>query len=187
MKIPGFIDLQVNGYKGVDFSNPNLTIDDVEFVCRELFSTGTVAYCPTLISSSLGVYERNLKVISKASQSDKGATILGIHLEGPFISSEEGYRGVHSINNIVEPSIQIYEKFKSWSKNSIALITLDPSKTGSLELIEYITSRDKSIISIGHSNADNETIKEAINKGVRCATHIGNGIFPMIHRHQNPL
>ena len=187
MRFPGFIDLQVNGFKGIDFCNPNLSLDDIKFVNRELLKVGTIGYCPTLISSSLEVYKRNLSILSRGCQLKAGAKILGIHLEGPFISPEDGNRGIHSKQHILEPSIELFEQFKAWSQNNIALLTIDPSLPDALELIEHVVGTSETIISIGHFNANPEIIKRAVDSGVRCATHVGNGIKSQIHRYKNPL
>ncbi|HUV14788.1 MAG TPA: hypothetical protein VMY18_14175, partial [Acidobacteriota bacterium] len=92
----GFIDLQVNGYLGVDFSEPGLTLDEVRMVTHALVERGTIAYCPTVITSSPDTYEQNLPVLAQAmEESDLRPHLLGIHLEGPFISPEDGARGAH--------------------------------------------------------------------------------------------
>ena len=186
--IPGWIDLQVNGYDGVNFSDPSLTMSDIEKVSTQLLEKGTIGYCPTLISSSLNAYKHNLTLISKAMErQEAGARIMGVHLEGPFINPEKGYRGIHPDENILSPSIEVYNQLKTWSQNKIALITLAPELPGAIELINYITKEDKTIVSIGHSNAGKNIIQQAVKKGVQAATHIGNGLPDLIPRHDNPI
>jgi N-acetylglucosamine-6-phosphate deacetylase len=188
MSIPGWIDLQVNGYDGVNFSDPSLTMSDIEKVSILLLEKGTIAYCPTLISSSLDAYKHNLTLISKAMDiHETGAKILGVHLEGPFINPEKGYRGIHREENILSPSIEIYNQLKKWSRNKIALITLAPELPGAIELINHIKEGDKTIVSIGHSKAGENTIQQAVKKGVQAATHVGNGLPDLIPRHDNPI
>ena len=97
MSIPGFIDLQVNGFLGVDFSGSDLTEDKFVYACRELFKTGTAAFLPTLFTSPEEVYERNLPLISGVMNRDEfKGRLLGIHLEGPFMSSKPGAVGAHN-------------------------------------------------------------------------------------------
>ncbi len=187
MKIPGFIDLQVNGYKGVNFSDPKLKLDDILFVNRKLLKSGTIGYCPTLISSPLKTYKRNLPLIVKASQVDNGAKILGIHLEGPFIDPSDGPRGIHLQENIIPPSIQLFKDLYSWAQKKIALITLDPEQGKAFELIRYISENSNTVVSLGHTLAQKDIINKAITLGARAATHIGNGISEQIHRHDNPI
>ncbi|TFG05664.1 MAG: hypothetical protein EU536_01365 [Promethearchaeota archaeon] len=183
----GFCDLQVNGFKGVDFSSPTLTPDEILFVSRELFKLGVLGYCPAVISSPLEVYRRNLPILAKASKSKEGAQILGIHLEGPFINAMNGPRGIHPEEYIQLPSFELFDKFVTWAENQIALLTIAPELLGSLELIEHIVSTTDIVVSLGHLNADPTIIKDAIDTGARAATHIGNGLMDLIPRHNNPL
>lgn len=185
--IPGWVDLQVNGFKSVDFSSPDLTLRDIDSVSTQLLQHGVVGYCPTLISSTLEVYKHNLPLIAEASKSKNGSQILGIHIEGPFINPENGARGVHHENCIVLPSIEVFEKFRSWAQEKIVLLTLAPERKGAIELIKHIVNTSSIVVSIGHHAATKEIIKEAVDVGVRAATHVGNGLPEMIHRHDNPV
>ncbi len=184
---PGWIDLQVNGFKGVDFSDKNLTLKGVEQVSKELLAKGTIGYCPTIITSPLAIYERNLPLLAKAMESKVGAQILGIHLEGPFISPEDGFRGFHPKNCIVSPSIELFEKLRKWSDHKIAILTLDPSRDGSFDLIKHITSHSNVVPFMGHHASIREVINKAVDIGIRAATHVGNGLSRVIDRFDNPL
>ncbi|TFG22225.1 MAG: hypothetical protein EU532_14575 [Promethearchaeota archaeon] len=185
--IPGWVDLQVNGYKGVNFSDPSLALEDIHTVSSELLKNGTIAYCPTIISSPLEVYQHNLPLIADAMRQNSGAEILGAHIEGPFINPEEGVRGIHLKNNIFPPIIETFKKILNWSKDIISIITLAPEIQGSIQLIEYIVNNTDIIVSVGHSMAKSDDIKAAIEAGAKAATHVGNGIPPYIPRHNNPL
>jgi N-acetylglucosamine-6-phosphate deacetylase len=187
MNIPGWIDLQVNGYKGVNFSSPKLTLKDIDLVNREFYKEGTVGYCPTLISSSTETYKHNLPLLSKAMTLEGGAKILGIHLEGPFLNPTDGPRGIHSKGCIRKPSIKFFEKLYNWANEKIALVTIAPEQSKALDLIEYISNSTHSTVSLGHTLADEKIIRKAINVGARAATHIGNGISEQINRHKNPI
>lgn len=187
IKIPGWVDLQVNGYKGVNFSDPKLSIEDIISVSRELFKLGIVAYCPTIISSPLEVYKRNLPLFTEAIKQTEGAEILGLHLEGPFINPEEGIRGIHLREHTLPPAIDLFEKIFEWSEGAISLITLAPEIQGSIQLIEHIAYTSDIIISIGHSMANEEQITAAVKAGLKAATHVGNGIPAYIPRHHNPI
>jgi len=187
MNIPGFVDLQVNGYKGVNFSDQNLKVEDVLYVNRELLKKGTIGYCPTLISSPLKIYERNLPIIAEAAQIEEGAEILGVHLEGPFIDPSDGARGIHQRKHIKSPSISLFEKIYSWAQEEIALLTLDPRQKEAFKLISFISENIDTVISIGHTSANEKIIQKSVKFGVKAATHVGNGISEKIHRHKNPL
>ncbi|MBD3231002.1 MAG: hypothetical protein GF329_22675 [Candidatus Lokiarchaeota archaeon] len=183
----GWIDLQVNGYKGIDFSNPNITLKEIIKLNKMFLKIGILGYCPTIISSPIEVYEHNLPLIYEASKYNNGAKILGIHLEGPFINSKEGPRGVHPRKYIIPPSIDLFERYQDLSNNSIVIITLAPECAGAFELIEHIIDTGNTIVSIGHSVATREIINGAVNLGVKAATHVGNGLSSTINRHNNPL
>jgi N-acetylglucosamine-6-phosphate deacetylase len=185
--IPGWVDLQVNGYKGIDFSSADLTLQGIASVSSQLLQHGVIGYCPALISSPLEVYRHNLPLIAEASKSSGGAQILGIHLEGPFISPDNGARGVHPKDFVILPSIELFEKFRSWSREKLALITLAPELEGAIKLIEHIVTKSGTVVSIGHHAAGKEIINAATEAGARAATHVGNGLPEMIHRHENPL
>ena len=99
MRIPGFVDIQVNGYLGRDFGGADLTADEFAYACRELLAQGTAALLPTVSTAPMAVYERNLPIIARAIGSDEfGGRVLGIHLEGPFLSPEPGARGAHNVD-----------------------------------------------------------------------------------------
>lgn len=185
--IDGFVDLQVNGFNGVNFSDPHLGIEDVFAVSSQLQQFGVQAYCPTLITSPVEVYRRNLPLLAKAMREQTiGAQIAGIHLEGPFINPEWGARGVHSMNDVLSPSPELLEKFVEWSDNCIALLTLAPERPNALSVIELAVNY-KIVVSIGHHLANSRQIEDAASAGALAATHLGNGIPETIHRHDNPL
>jgi len=97
LSISGFVDLQVNGYKGIDFSSNQLTADAVAWVCRELAAAGTTAFLATLVTCPPDVYQRNLGIIARiCARNEFRRHLLGIHLEGPFISPEKGFVGAHN-------------------------------------------------------------------------------------------
>jgi len=185
--IQGFVDLQVNGYKGIDFNAADLSIDQIHEVSEHLWELGVVAYCPTVATSSIENYDRNIPLFAKAYNSKKGARILGIHLEGPFISSEEGARGIHPTQHITEPSIHLYEHLRELAEDKIAILTLAPERPGAMELIKHVTHGSNTVVSMGHHLANAETIFQAVDVGAKACTHIGNGLPEMIHRHKNPI
>jgi N-acetylglucosamine-6-phosphate deacetylase len=185
--IRGWVDLQVNGFKGIDFSSPKLALEDIHFVSKQLLAQGIVGYCPTVISAPLKVYKHNLPLLAAASESSEGAQILGIHLEGPFINREYGPRGAHPEDCIISPSIEVFEQLRSWAQDKLVILTLAPECAGAFDLIQHVVTTSKIIISMGHLTAGADTIQKAVELGARAATHVGNGIADMLHRHDNPL
>src|SRR6056297_3494149 len=125
MEIPGYIDLQVNGFKGVDFSSSELTEERFLYACRELIKSGTIVFLPTIITSSTEIYERNLQMISKSIQRDDLKDhIPGIHLEGPFISDVDGARGAHNSEWILQPDLIFFDQLVEWSDGKVKLLTI---------------------------------------------------------------
>lgn len=187
MKKNGFVDLQVNGYKGIDFSSPRLTIDQIYQATHELAKAGTAAYCPTLITSRLEIYERNLRLFAKAmSDAELKIHILGFHLEGPFISPMEGARGAHAPEFIRKPDVDLLKRFQDWAGGHIVLLTIAPETKGAIPLIEYAV-KNGIRISMGHHFAEDGVMERAVKAGATTSTHLGNGLPNMINRHQNPI
>ncbi len=186
-KIPGFIDLQVNGYKRIDFSSSTLSTEDIYKATSLLVEAGTFAYLPTIVTCDLKIYERNLKILADVLN-DKSIRkhILGIHLEGPFISPLEGARGAHPPEFIQKPSIELFKKFQDWARGNVKLITLAPEIEGAIELISYAVTNGV-LVSMGHHLADDDVMERAVEAGALLATHLGNGLPGTINRHQNPL
>jgi N-acetylglucosamine-6-phosphate deacetylase len=183
-----YVDIQVNGYSGIDFSNPCLTLDDIRTVSRMLREKGVVGYCPTMITSSMETYKHNLPLIAKAAQENsEGAAVLGVHLEGPFISPEDGARGIHQAKYVMPPDRELFEQLADLSENTQAIITIAPDQPGAIELIQDITEKRKTTVSLGHHLATHRQIADAVQAGAAAATHVGNGLPTMIHRHKNPL
>lgn len=185
--ILGWVDLQVNGFKGIDFSSTRLTLEDINFVSKQLLKRGIIGYCPTVISAPLEVYKHNLPLLAAASESSEGAQILGIHLEGPFINPEYGPRGAHPEDCIRLPSIGVFEQLRAWAQDNLAILTLAPECEGALGFIQHVATTGKIVISMGHLTAGADIIQKAVELGARAATHVGNGIADMVHRHNNPL
>jgi N-acetylglucosamine-6-phosphate deacetylase len=187
MKKAGFIDIQSNGYKGIDFSSETLTLAEIRAATREIVKDGTIAYCPTLVTSPLEMFRRNLPLMAQAMRDPEcGRHILGVHLEGPFISPLEGARGAHPLKHIIPPSIEVFKQLQELAENKIALLTLSPEVEGALPLIRYAAEHG-TVVALGHHLADHATLAKAVAAGARASTHLGNGMPNMIHRHVNPL
>jgi N-acetylglucosamine-6-phosphate deacetylase len=183
----GFVDLQINGYKGICFHTADLAIEQVYQATHELVKAGTIAFCPTIVTEDLKVYEHCLKLFAGAMRDKKLAGhILGLHLEGPFISPQEGARGAHAPKYIREPSIELIKRFQDWAEGNIVLLTLAPETKGAIPLIEYCRKNGIKV-SMGHHFADDAIMARAVKAGASACTHLGNGLPNMINRHQNPL
>ncbi len=187
MKTPKLIDLQVNGYKGVDFSSSKLTEEDFARACRQMLDAGISAFLPTLITSPTKVYKHNLPIICKVIQSGEFKNrLLGVHLEGPFISPNDGVRGAHNAYWIRKPDTAYLDRLIEWSQNTIRLITIAAEVEGAEELTRHATSCGI-VVSLGHQRAKSGPIKALADAGARALTHLGNGVPAVMPRHENPV
>lgn len=187
MVMRGFVDVQNNGWMGTDFSQPGLTLERIREITRDLLARGTLAYCPTVITGKPELYKTNFKIIADAMKDPEiGGHILGIHLEGPFISPEPGAVGAHPRDCVLAPDVKVFDQFQAWAEGNIRILTVAPERPGCEELIRH-ASRQGVVVSMGHHLASDDDMERAVRAGARLCTHVGNGIPNMIHRHNNPL
>ena len=186
---PGFIDNQVNGFAGVSFTfgGGDLTEEGVKKATAELWKTGVTTYIPTLTTNSHELLLKNFSVLAGVID-DPGllGSIPGFHLEGPFISPVDGFRGAHPLRFVRPPDWEEFLELNKAAGNRIIQVTVAPETEGAMDFI----SRCKSagiIVGLGHHNGDARTVTEAIDRGAVIATHLGNGCANMINRHNNPL
>ena len=186
-EIPGFVDLQVNGYKGIDFSRPDLSSEQVRTVSQSLFEQGTAAFLPTIITSPTEVYRRNLRLLgTMIREKDCQGRMPGIHLEGPFLSPKKGYIGTHERAEIRPPDTELLENLWEWSLGTIRLLTLAAEYPGAASLTA--SANEKGIaVSTGHSAFTPADLQRFIDAGGRAVTHLGNGIPNRIDRHRNQI
>ena len=187
MKIPGLVDLQVNGFKGVDFSSPDLTEEKFIQTCRMLLNNGITSFLPTIVTSPEDVYRNNLSMMAKVIDIPEFAGCLpGIHVEGPFISPEPGAYGVHNPDWIRKPDIKFLDKLIEWAQGKIKIVTIAAEVEGAEELTQYAVSKGITV-SLGHQTAIEEDLDRIVRAGATALTHFGNGIPNTIHRHLNPI
>lgn len=184
---PGYFDLQVNGYKGVDFSAANLSYERALYACKELVCNGTTGFLPTLITSEPSVYKQNLGILSRLMKLDPvGKHIPGIHLEGPFISSFDGARGAHNREWIRKPDSRYLDDLMNWSDGSIRMMTMAAELPGGPDLCRHATDAGVTV-SLGHQMANDDDLMRMADAGAVALTHLGNGIPSEIDRHHNTL
>jgi len=187
MKIPGLVDLQVNGYAGVDFSSPDLTETDFIAACEQLFESGTTAFLPTMITSPEYVYERNLAIMAAVlERAEFRGRLPGVHLEGPFISPQEGARGAHNSEWIRKPDLDYFERLTVWADGKVKLITIAAEVDGAEQLAKHATSKGI-VVSLGHQMAAEKDLEKLAQAGAMSLTHLGNGIPAVMDRHENSL
>lgn len=183
---PGLIDLQVNGINGIDFNTPSVSQQDLINANLYLLSTGVTTFYPTIVTNADENIIKMLAVIHQACQANEllNACVGGIHLEGPFISPVEGAKGAHNATYIKAPDWETFLRYQDAAGGRIKLVTLAPEWEGSSQFIENCRKHDV-IVSIGHSIASPEQIRNAVNAGARLSTHLGNGVPLMLQRHPN--
>lgn len=182
IQLPGFFDLQVNGFAGVDFNAPDLSPDAVSLALAHLHATGVTRCLPTLITSSLDRFAACAGVIARMPD----AAIAGIHMEGPYLSPLDGARGAHSREHLRNASIEDFQRRQDAAGGRIVLVTLAPEVDGAIPLIEHLVSTGVRA-AIGHTAAQPEQIAGAIAAGATLATHLGNGCAQFLPRHPNPI
>lgn len=186
-RMPGLVDLQVNGYNGVDFSGGDLTATDFATACRQLLAAGVTAFLPTLITSPTDVYERNLPLIAETMAKDEfRGRVLGIHLEGPFISRQDGARGAHTAEWVRNPDPGYLDKLIDLANGKVRLLTIAADQEGAAELSRHATDREIAV-SLGHHMATDQDLDRLARAGAKALTHLGNGVPALLERHRNPL
>ena len=183
---PAFIDVQVNGFSGVDFSSPTLTPEEVVSVLPAFWKTGVTTLCPTLITNTTEKLLKNLGVLERARtmSADFDAAAPCYHLEGPYLSTQS--RGVHDSDLIRNPDWEEFSRLQTAATGRIKVVTLAPELPGALDFIRKATTSGV-VVAIGHTNATPEQIHDAARVGCTLSTHWGNGCPQQIHRHNNPL
>jgi len=172
---PGFIDVQINGGFGHDFTgNPESVWD----VGERLPASGVTAFLPTIITSSEEVTDRAIAVMAAGPPVGyRGATPIGLHMEGPWLSPDR--RGAHDVSAIRVPGPDAAD---GWSSSQhVSMVTLAPELPGAYALIERLTENGVAV-SLGHSNATYEQIVEAVGLGASFGTHLFNAMPPFHHR-----
>ncbi|HEU4750856.1 MAG TPA: N-acetylglucosamine-6-phosphate deacetylase [Acidimicrobiia bacterium] len=174
LAIPGFVDLQVNGFAGVDFLSGEP--DDIIGIGPALAATGVVAYQPTLISSPIDISVRAANVISQAMGA-LGPRIIGLHLEGPFLSPKRA--GAHPLTHLREPEWDLVAPILE--AGPVTMMTLAPELAGAVELITRLAGA-RIVVSLGHSDATANEAGRGFDAGARAVTHLFNAMRPFSHR-----
>jgi N-acetylglucosamine-6-phosphate deacetylase len=174
LAVPGFIDVQVNGFAGVDFAAAGAA--DYRTAAVALAATGVTAYQPTLVSLPAEAYPPALAAAA-AAQPESAPRLLGVHLEGPFLSPRR--HGAHDPANLRSPD-------RAWMDRMLAAgpvtyVTVAPELKGAEELIRHLTARGITV-ALGHSDADADATRAGLAAGARAITHLFNAMRPWRHR-----
>ncbi len=185
---PGMVDIQVNGYGGIDYNQLQQDVLTLGQISRRLLQFGVTSHFPTIITNSSDKITSLIQQLVLLRQKDElsKSCISGIHIEGPFISPEDGPRGAHFREFVQAPDWNLFQKWMEVSEGLIRMITLSPEWEGSLSFIENCV-KNGILVSIGHTNANHSQIQNAVKAGARLSTHLGNGMHQTIQRHPNYL
>jgi N-acetylglucosamine-6-phosphate deacetylase len=176
--LPGLVDLQVNGYFGEEFLTADA--DGWARVITRLPQTGTTAFLPTFITAPPGVLTAGLRAAAALIPAlPAGARVLGVHVEGPFISPR--WKGAHNEAWITEPSAGAVAELLDAGRGVLRLVTLAPERPGGMSAVTRLTEAGV-LVSVGHSDATARQVAEAADHGARMVTHLFNAQRPMHHR-----
>ena len=185
---PGFVDLQCNGFEGVDFNRRETEPIIIAGAIRSMWEHGCTEVLPTFITAAPDALEEFIREMLQALETDPEAerTVPGFHLEGPFISPEEGARGAHPLAHTRKVSTKLWAQLQKIARGKIKLVTLAPEVRGAVPFISQLRL-EKVLPAIGHTMADAKTVAAAADAGALMSTHLGNGCPQTIQRHANPI
>jgi N-acetylglucosamine-6-phosphate deacetylase len=184
---PGFVDIQINGFAGVDFSDSALDAERAISILPSIWKTGVASFLPTLITNSVEHLERNFRALEAARRLDArfAASVPGYHLEGPYLSPGKSH-GAHVPELMHPPDWDEFARLQQAAGGEIAIVTVAPELPGACGFIRRACAAGV-VVSIGHTDATPEQIHQGIEAGATLSTHLGNGCPEYVHRHQNPL
>ncbi len=185
---PGLLDLQCNGYAGIDFNHPDTTAGQMAEGIRAMWRDGCAHVLPTLITASPERLTLLFKRLVAACDSDTevAASVPGFHLEGPFISPQDGARGAHPLAHVRDVSAKLWRGWQRAADGRIVLVTVAPEVKGAVAFIRQLRS-EKVLPALAHTMATAEDVARACDAGALMSTHLGNGCPQLMHRHRNPV
>jgi len=179
---PGFIDLQVNGFAGVDYNSLDTSLEEIARSIDLMRACGVTRFLPTVITGSPETMCGSLRNLAKAKRElPQGESMAGFHVEGPWISPAEGPRGAHPIQHVRAATIEEWKLLQDAAEGQIRLLTIAPEQEGALAMIEHVSSGGV-VVSIGHTGASVEQIQAAIASGATMSTHLGNAAEKLLPR-----
>ncbi len=183
---PGLIDVQVNGYGGQDFSAENLTVERVAEIAVSMDGFGVTRFCPTVTTQSFACMAHALATLHRACEEMPRLAyrMPGFHVEGPYLTAEDGARGAHPLAHVRPPDFDEFQQFQEVAGGRIRIFTMSVEFDGAADFVRRVAETGV-VVAIGHTAATPEQIAAAVDAGARMATHLGNGSHAMLHRHRN--
>ncbi|MDZ4820320.1 MAG: N-acetylglucosamine-6-phosphate deacetylase [Planctomycetota bacterium] len=181
-----YFDLQVNGYGGIDFNREGLTADELHTACEYLQRDGVAGILATIVTEHLPQMEGRLRRLVELRERDPLAQklISGLHIEGPFINPEKGYRGAHPEDAIVPAELGAMRGLLEAAGGLTRVVTLAPELDANFAVTHYLAEQGI-VVSAGHCGPSLEVLRDSIDAGLSMFTHLGNGCPMMCNRHDN--
>lgn len=184
----GYVDLQVNGYAGVDFNDAGLTAPALDHALAAMAAGGVAQCLPTVITAAPDDMAARLHALDRAVAASRfgPAMVPGYHLEGPFLNDAPGFRGCHPPQHMTDPDIPLTRRLLDGLQRPVLMMTLAPERFGAALFIRWLVSRGI-IAAIGHANATAPAVAEAVQAGAAMSTHLGNGLPATLPKLDNPI
>jgi N-acetylglucosamine-6-phosphate deacetylase len=187
---PGLIDLQVNGFAGVDYNDPEVASEELLRSIRAVLSTGVTRFYPTIITGSEARITGALRNLAAAKEelernglAEAGA-IEAFHVEGPHISPEDGPRGAHPREHVRPPDTREFDRWQEAANGKIRIVTFSPEWEEAPDYVRHVV-RNGVVASVGHTKASANQIAAAVDAGATMSTHLGNAAHPVLPKTQN--
>lgn len=182
----GYVDLQVNGYAGVDFNASDLSFEEFSKACDRIQNDGNERFLATIITAPL---EEMLAKISRIAnwleQSPEIAELVaGIHVEGPFLNPKEGFIGAHPSGAVETASREAAARLVEAGEGRVRMLTLAPESDPNADVTKFLSDNGV-IVAAGHSDASLDELRRSIDNGLKLFTHLGNGCPGSLPRHDN--
>ena len=183
---PAFFDLQINGCHGHSFNSELLNFEKIQEIVRVCHSHGISELCPTLITNSFEAIRHGFNTLRQAREQDSSLAqaLPGYHLEGPYISPEDGPRGAHPKEHVRPPDWDEFCRWQEAAGGKILLVTLAPEWPQATDFIERLVDSGI-VVALAHTAASAEQLSDAVKAGARLSTHLGNGSHALLPRHDN--
>jgi N-acetylglucosamine-6-phosphate deacetylase len=183
---PGFVDIQNNGYAGHDVRAVDVDGQTIHEFVMSLWAQGITAVCPTVTTGPEERIVVSLRAISSARKADPlvARAIPCAHVEGPYLSADDGPRGAHDSRYLRNPDVAEFDRWQQASNNVVGIVTLAPELPGSTGYIEALSGRGV-VVAIGHTGAMPDDVRRAVDAGAKLSTHLGNGAHAQLARHPN--
>ncbi|PTM40536.1 amidohydrolase family protein [Bosea sp. 124] len=188
MRTAGLIDLQVNGFAGIDFNAGAITPAEIDHALEAMLATGVTLCLPTIITAHADELDQRFKALDAAIKASRlgPAMCPGYHLEGPFLNPSAGYAGCHPAAAMTAADPGLVDRLETGLARPILMVTLAPEVEGVQRLVSGLVRAGR-VVALGHSAADFDAVAAAADAGATLSTHLGNGMPQQLHKLVNPI